>query len=107
MPRSFQPGSGIVVLTHGFWERRFGGDAGILGRSLTLGGQPYTVVGILAPDFELGLERGRDQRDLYVPKVNAEYETFIRSSGWWQRHRASPAGGHPRGGAGGDGHNSR
>ena len=80
LPDEFRPGSGVVVLTHGFWARRFGGDAGILGRSLTLDGQPYTVVGILAPDFELGLGRGRD---LYVPKAIAEYETFIRSSGWW------------------------
>ena len=80
LPEEFRPGSGVVVLTHGFWERRFGGDAGILGRSLTLDGQPYTVVGILAPDFELGLGCGRD---LYAPKAVVEYETFIRSSGWW------------------------
>ena len=45
LPEEFQPGSGVVLLTHGFWERRFGGDAGILGRSLTLDGQPYTVAG--------------------------------------------------------------
>ena len=83
LPEEFRPGSGVVVLTHGFWERRFGGDTGILGRSLTLDGQPHTVVGILAPDFELGLERGRGRRDIYVPKAIAEYETFIRSSGWW------------------------
>ena len=67
LPEEFQPGSGVSVLTHGFWQRRFGGDTGILGRSLTLDGQPYTVVGVLPPDFELGLERGRGERDLYVP----------------------------------------
>ena len=83
LPEEFLPGSGVVVLTHGFRERRFGGDAGILGRSLTLDGQPYTVVGVLPPDFELGLERGRGDRDVYVPKAIAEYETFIRGNGWW------------------------
>ena len=83
LPEEFLPGSGVVVLTHGFRERRFGGDAGILGRSLTLDGQPYTVVGVLPPDFELGLERGRGDRDIYVPKAIAEYETFIRGGGWW------------------------
>ena len=83
LPEEFRPGSGVVVLTHGFRERRFGGDAGILGRSLTLDGQPYTVVGVLPPDFELGLERGRGDRDVYVPKAIAEYETRIRGSGWW------------------------
>ena len=83
LPEEFQPGSGVVVLTHGFWERRFGGDAGILGQSLTLDGEPYTVVGVLAPDFEVGLERGRGERDIYVPKAIAEYETYMRGSGWW------------------------
>ena len=83
LPEEFLPGSGVVVLTHGFWERRFGGDAGILGRSLALDGQPYNVVGVLGPDFELGLERGRGERDIYAPKAIAEYETRLRGGGWW------------------------
>jgi putative ABC transport system permease protein len=83
LPEEYRPGSGVVVLTHGFRERRFGGDARILGRSLTLDGQPYTVVGVLSPDFELGLERRRGDRDIYVPKAVAEHETRIRGGGWW------------------------
>ena len=83
LPEEFRPGSGVVVLTHGFWQRRFGGDAGVVGQPLTLDGQPYTVVGVLAPEFALGLERGRGERDIYVPKAIAEYETFIRGGGWW------------------------
>ena len=83
LPEEFQPGSGVAILTHGFWERRFGGDVGILGRSLTLDGRPYTVVGVLSSAFELGLERGRGERDIYVPKAIAEYETHLRGSGWW------------------------
>ena len=97
LPEEFQPGSGVVVLTHGFWERRFGGDAGILGRPLTLDGQPYTVVGVLPADFELALEGGRGERDIYAPKAIAEYETYIRANGWWHvvarvRPDATPAG---------------
>ena len=83
LPEEFRPGSGVVVLTHGFWQRRFGGDAGVAGQSLTLDGQPYTVVGVLGPEFALGLERGRGERDIYAPKAIAEYETFIRGGGWW------------------------
>ncbi|MEK6286650.1 MAG: ABC transporter permease [Acidobacteriota bacterium] len=41
----------VVVLSHGFWQRRFGGDEGIVGRTLTLDGSPYTVVGVLSPGF--------------------------------------------------------
>jgi predicted permease len=41
----------VVMLSHGFWQRRFGGDAGIVGRSLTLSGAPFTVIGVLPADF--------------------------------------------------------
>lgn len=84
LPEEFRPGSGVVVLTDGFWRRRFGADPGILGRLLTLDGQPWTVVGVLPPGFALGLERGRGERDLYAPKAIAERETFLRGDGWWR-----------------------
>ena len=84
LPDEFRPGSGVVVLTDGFWRRRFGADPGILGRALTLDGQPWTVVGVLPPGFALGLERGRGERDLYAPKAIAERETFLRGDGWWR-----------------------
>jgi len=41
----------VVVLSHGLWQRRFGGDPGILGRSLTLNGESFTVVGVLDREF--------------------------------------------------------
>ncbi len=82
-PEEYRPGSGVVVLTDGLWQRRFGRDAGIIGQSLILEGEPYTVVGVLAPDFEVGLERGRGARDIFVPKAIAEWETFSRGDGWW------------------------
>jgi predicted permease len=43
----------IVVLNHGFWQRRFGGDPGAVGKTLQIGGQSALVVGVLAPGFEL------------------------------------------------------
>jgi putative ABC transport system permease protein len=42
----------VVVLTHGLWQRRFGGDRSIIGRKLLLNGVPHEVVGILPPTFE-------------------------------------------------------
>jgi predicted permease len=42
---------GAVVLSHGFWTRQFGADPNILGRSIPLSGNPYTVVGVLPADF--------------------------------------------------------
>ena len=43
----------VVVLSHGLWQRRFGGDPGVVGQSLTLNGEPYAVIGVLSPDFKL------------------------------------------------------
>ena len=42
----------VVVLTHRLWQRRFGGDPGILGQSLRLSGADYEVVGVMPPSFE-------------------------------------------------------
>lgn len=52
-----QGGSAVVVLGHGLWQRRFGGNAGILNHEVMLNGKPYTVVGVAPPGFE-GMVRG-------------------------------------------------
>ncbi|MCY4073859.1 MAG: ABC transporter permease [Acidobacteria bacterium] len=85
-PDEYRSGSGVVVLTDGLWQRRYGGDPVVVGETIVLDGAPHTVVGVLAPDFELALERGQDAqaRDLYAPKAIAEWETFRRGDGWWQ-----------------------
>ena len=43
--------SRAVVMGYGLWQRRFGGDPAILNRTITLSGEPYTVVGIMRPEF--------------------------------------------------------
>ncbi|PYQ01145.1 MAG: ABC transporter permease [Acidobacteria bacterium] len=42
----------VVLLSHGLWKRRFGGDASIVGRTISLSGTPHTVVGVMSPDFQ-------------------------------------------------------
>ncbi|HSC25799.1 MAG TPA: ABC transporter permease [Vicinamibacterales bacterium] len=52
-----RPGrAGTAVLGHGTWMRRYGGDPAAIGRSLTLNGMPYEVVGVLPPSFSLPRE---------------------------------------------------
>ncbi|MGH9839926.1 MAG: ABC transporter permease [Blastocatellia bacterium] len=51
-----------VILSDGFWQRRFGGDRQVLGQTLTLGGQSRTVVGIMPPGFRL-----TDEADVWLP----------------------------------------
>jgi putative ABC transport system permease protein len=46
-------GTPVVILGHRLWQSRFGGDPGVLGRSITLDNQRYTVVGILPAGFQL------------------------------------------------------
>jgi macrolide transport system ATP-binding/permease protein len=55
----------VVVLSHQLWQRRFQGDPGIVGTSIEINRQPFTVVGVAAPDFQ-GPQVGL-RMDLYVP----------------------------------------
>lgn len=54
----------VVVLSHGFWQRRFGSDAQLVGRSIKLNGKPFTVVGITHPEF-VGLRQ--EMPDIWLP----------------------------------------
>ncbi|HKP14128.1 MAG TPA: ABC transporter permease, partial [Blastocatellia bacterium] len=50
-----QPGHNqVVILSHGLWQRRFGGDPNILDQVITLNGLSYTVIGVMPPDFRFG-----------------------------------------------------
>lgn len=48
----------VLVLSHGFWQRRFGGDPNILNKTLSLNGENYTVVGVMPEGFQFGRELG-------------------------------------------------
>jgi predicted permease len=58
-----RPGrNNVAVLSHGLWQRMFGGDASALGRNVTLSGRPYSIVGVLAPAAQLPY-----QAELFIP----------------------------------------
>jgi predicted permease len=59
------PGGPGAVLSHGFWQREFGGAREALGRPLRLDGQAFTMVGVAPPGF-FGVDVGSDV-DVYVP----------------------------------------
>ena len=66
-----RPGAdNVIVLSHGLWQRRFGGDPDIVGRSVTMSGTPVTVLGVMPADF-------------YFPARTADY---------WRPLALNPAG---------------
>jgi putative ABC transport system permease protein len=71
---------GVVVLSHGFWQRRFGGDPQIVGRRITLDNDPYTVVGVMPPQFTYPDEH----LDVWVPltQVTEDESPRLRFNRW-------------------------
>jgi predicted permease len=55
-------GPEVALLTHSLWQRQFGGDPGVIGRSIVLGDQPVMVVGVMPPDYE-----SRTPADVFLP----------------------------------------
>jgi putative ABC transport system permease protein len=52
LPADIKPdGNPDVVISHTLWQRRFGADPNLIGRTMTLDREPYTVVGIMPPDI--------------------------------------------------------
>ena len=54
--------SPTTLIGHGLWKEKFGGDPSVIGKTISLDGNPYEVIGVLPPGFEL-LRRD----DIYVP----------------------------------------
>ena len=53
LPDEDKPGAGAVaVLSYSLWTQRFGADPGVMGRTLTLNAQPFTVIGVTPPNFK-------------------------------------------------------
>jgi len=63
LPEEARPGRGnVVVLDHGFWQRQFGGDPGVIGRTLRFADTAVEVVGVLAPRAQI-----LEPTDFYTP----------------------------------------
>jgi len=78
--RGSQP---VAIITHGLWQRRFGGDPSIVNRAISLDGASRTVVGVLPADFKPQLLARPGERSVWTPKVIQEHEKRIRGSAWW------------------------
>ena len=88
-------GPAPVILSHAFWQRRFGGDNAALGRELSMDSQPAQVVGIMPPDFRF-LDRAA-QPDVILAVRLDRAEQVIGATSIFMRSRASsPASRQPK-----------
>jgi predicted permease len=55
-------GPRVIVLSNGLWQRRFGADPAVVGKGLVIGGEVYSIIGVLAPNFTFD-----PAPDLYLP----------------------------------------
>jgi predicted permease len=73
LPEEDQPGKpAVAILTDRLWKRLFSADAAIVGKSITLNGNPFTVAGVIQPGFMLNAEAmpsegPMDKVDVFVP----------------------------------------
>jgi predicted permease len=74
-----KPGTKVALLNESLWRRRFGGDPGVIGRSLALNGESYTVVGVLPSSVRLpAFGNWRDQ--IWVPLAFSSEEAASRGN---------------------------
>jgi putative ABC transport system permease protein len=85
MGRAFRPeeeqtgDAHVAILGYGLWHDRFNSDRNEIGKTITLDGETYTVIGVMAEDFHLPL-LGRT--NLWVPLALREKERTDRDNGW-------------------------
>jgi predicted permease len=62
--------SDVIVISHGLWQRRFGGDAGIVGRSVQVNGRARTIIGVMPRSFRFPNDYGAMRpTEAWVPEV--------------------------------------
>ncbi len=80
LPEDHQPGRHrVAVLSHGLWKRRFGSDPALVGKRLLFDREPFTVIGVMPPEFDLPAGR-----EVWGPKVLTDSDRRNRLSNYWE-----------------------
>jgi putative ABC transport system permease protein len=96
------PAGAVAVLGYGFWQRRFGGSADILGRTLILDTVPFTIIGVTPRSF-VGIDVGQTF-DVIVPLadealIRGKDSSLDRRQSWWLQVMVRTKPGQPLGAA--------
>lgn len=70
-------GSGVAIISHALWQRRFGGDSRIIGRTVRLDDEPRVIVGVMPRGFAPAMQPG----DVWVPLALGPDEVAPRQAG--------------------------
>ena len=73
----------VLVISHGVWQRIFGADPHIVGKSVQLDGAAYMVVGVLPSTFQPRILQGSVERGIYFPLVFEPLHSRVRGSAFW------------------------
>jgi len=84
-----RPGQDVVVLSHGLWQRRFGGDPSALGRTISLDRRPYTIVGVMPAAFQFpkrGPQINGEPAQVWTPLALDSFERSQNARGMMYNH---------------------
>ncbi len=76
----------VAVITHAYWQRRFGGDPSVLGKNIYINGNPFSVVGIAPPGFQ-GVQQVGTSSSIFIPLAHQSILTRRKDAltdiGYW------------------------
>jgi hypothetical protein len=73
----------VVIISHGLWQRRLGSDPAIVNKTISMDGEPWTIVGVLPREFAPQLMPRPGELDVWTPKIIQDHEKRTRGSAWW------------------------
>ncbi len=84
-----QPGHDVAVLSYGLWQRRYGRDPNVIGRTMTLDRRPYTIVGIMPASFQFpkrGPQINGEPAQVWTPLAFSPFERSQQARGMMYNH---------------------
>ena len=84
-------GPSVAIISYGLWQRRYGGDPGIIGRSIEINSRPFQVVGVMPPGFALPTDfQNPAPSVLWIPEQWDATSTDHGSHGYFAAARLKP-----------------
>ncbi|PWT89436.1 MAG: hypothetical protein C5B55_11405 [Blastocatellia bacterium] len=79
----------VAVISHRFWQKRFGGSSDVIGKQINLNNVPFTIAGVAPPGFEGAMDLGSSM-DVAIPmgwetQVSGDRSEFMGAGDWWLR----------------------